>query len=155
MKLHYPKNIRFECQRCGRCCGDTPERERKVLMLEREVEQISEITNLKLEELFINAYLNGNNADPSKYIDVIMEFSDEEFAVTVKDHGNGLGREKFKALAETLSATMDDHGRGVKIMRRLSGRVDFFKDSDGRFCMRAIKKFDKGAKHSDLAGNAV
>lgn len=48
--MHYPKNIRFECQRCGRCCGDTPERERKVLMLEREVEQISEITNLKLEE---------------------------------------------------------------------------------------------------------
>jgi serine/threonine-protein kinase RsbW len=107
-----------------------------------------------VSELFVNAYLHGNNGDPSKYIDVIMEFSDEEFAVTVKDQGNGIGREKFKALAETLSASMDDHGRGVKIMRRLSDRVDFFKDSDGRFCMRAIKKFDKGAKHSDLAENA-
>jgi Fe-S-cluster containining protein len=50
LKLLYPKNIRFECQRCAKCCGDTPERKRKVLMLEREVEQISEITNLKPEE---------------------------------------------------------------------------------------------------------
>jgi Fe-S-cluster containining protein len=50
LRLVYPKNIRFECQRCGRCCGDTPERERMVLMLKREVDQISVITNLKPEE---------------------------------------------------------------------------------------------------------
>ena len=50
MKLRYPENIRFECQRCAKCCGDTPERERNILMLEMEVEQISEITNLKPED---------------------------------------------------------------------------------------------------------
>jgi Fe-S-cluster containining protein len=50
LKLLYPKDIRFECQRCGRCCGDTIERERKVLMLEMEVERISKVTNLKPEE---------------------------------------------------------------------------------------------------------
>ena len=108
-----------------------------------------------VSELFVNAYLHGNNSDPSKYIDVIIEFDDEEFVVTVKDQGNGIGREKFKVLAETLSASMDEHGRGVKIMRKLSDKVDFFKDADGRFCMRAIKKFNNCAKRPDLAGNAI
>jgi Fe-S-cluster containining protein len=57
--LLYPKNIRFECQRCAKCCGDTPERKRKVLMLEREVEQISEITNLKPEEFSTSTARSG------------------------------------------------------------------------------------------------
>jgi Fe-S-cluster containining protein len=63
LKLRYPENIRFECQRCARCCGDTQERERNILMLEREVEQISEITNLKPEEFSTPA----SSADPYQY----------------------------------------------------------------------------------------
>ena len=101
-----------------------------------------------VSELFVNAYLHGNNADPSKYIDVVIEFDDGGFVVIVKDQGNGIERDKFKALAVTLSASLEDRGRGIKIMRRLSDRVDFFKDSDGRFCMRAIKKFIKAVRQS-------
>jgi len=63
LKLLYPKNIRFECQRCAKCCGDTSERERKVLMLEREVEQISDITNLKPEEFSTPA----SGSEPYRY----------------------------------------------------------------------------------------
>jgi Fe-S-cluster containining protein len=63
LKLLYPKNTRFECQRCTKCCGDTPERERKVLMLEREVEQISDITNLKPEEFSTSA----SGSEPYRY----------------------------------------------------------------------------------------
>ena len=63
MKLRYPKNIRFECQRCAKCCGDTPERERKVLMLEREVEQISDITKLEPEEFSTPA----SRSEPYRY----------------------------------------------------------------------------------------
>ena len=50
MKLRFPKNIRFECQRCAKCCGDTSDRERNILMLEREVRWILESTKLKPEE---------------------------------------------------------------------------------------------------------
>jgi Fe-S-cluster containining protein len=59
LKLRYPENIRFECQRCAKCCRDTPERERNILMLEREVEQISDITNLKPEEFSIPTFRSG------------------------------------------------------------------------------------------------
>jgi len=59
VNLRYPKNIRFECQRCAKCCRDTPERGREILMLEREVEQISDITNLKPEEFSTPASRSG------------------------------------------------------------------------------------------------
>lgn len=50
MKLRYPKNVRFECQRCAKCCGDMPKRKRNILLLEPEVEQISTITGLRAAE---------------------------------------------------------------------------------------------------------
>lgn len=50
MKLRYPKNVRFECQRCAKCCGDIPERKRNILLLEPEIEQISTITGLRATE---------------------------------------------------------------------------------------------------------
>lgn len=53
MKLRYPKEIRFECQRCAKCCGDTPERERNILMLEKEVKRISEVARLRPEKFSV------------------------------------------------------------------------------------------------------
>jgi Fe-S-cluster containining protein len=69
LKLLYPKNISFECQRCAKCCGDTPKRKRKVLMLEREVEQISHITNLKPEEFSTPA----SGSEPYRYTMIKQE----------------------------------------------------------------------------------
>ena len=59
MNLRYPKNIRFECQRCAKCCGDTPERKRNILMLEKEVERISGVTELRPEEFSIHSSDEG------------------------------------------------------------------------------------------------
>jgi Fe-S-cluster containining protein len=44
-EFRFPKNMRFRCSRCTRCCGDTETRIRHVLLLEQEVERISEITS--------------------------------------------------------------------------------------------------------------
>ena len=41
MHLLIPKNMRFECQRCARCCGDTSHRGRNLLLTKTEVEDIS------------------------------------------------------------------------------------------------------------------
>jgi hypothetical protein len=47
MNIRTPKNVRFECQRCARCCGDTPHRGRIIYLLESEVKQISKKTGLR------------------------------------------------------------------------------------------------------------
>jgi len=64
VKLRYPKNIRFECQRCARCCGDTTERKRNILLLEPEVKQISSVT--KLEPAEFSATSSGT--EPYRYV---------------------------------------------------------------------------------------
>ncbi|MEM2637797.1 MAG: YkgJ family cysteine cluster protein [Candidatus Hadarchaeales archaeon] len=46
MNIDIPKNVQFECQRCARCCGDAPHRSRVIYLLEKEVEKISNITNM-------------------------------------------------------------------------------------------------------------
>ena len=44
MKFDYPKNVRFECERCALCCGDTKNRVRSILLLRIEAERISQKT---------------------------------------------------------------------------------------------------------------
>jgi len=47
MNLRYPKNVRFECQRCAKCCGDSSHRGRNILLLESEIRQISDTMGLR------------------------------------------------------------------------------------------------------------
>ncbi|MEM2904182.1 MAG: YkgJ family cysteine cluster protein [Candidatus Bathyarchaeia archaeon] len=39
--VSYPSGLRFECQRCSRCCTDTEARERRIVLLRAEVELIA------------------------------------------------------------------------------------------------------------------
>jgi len=64
VKLRFPKNIRFECQRCARCCGDTTERKRNILLLESEVRQISSVTGLEATK-FSNP---SSGTEPYRYV---------------------------------------------------------------------------------------
>jgi uncharacterized protein len=48
-EFRYPKNIRFKCSRCTRCCGDTETRIRHVLLFEKEAERISKVTSKSSE----------------------------------------------------------------------------------------------------------
>ena len=40
----YPENVRFQCTRCTKCCGDTPTRTRHIIMIEVEAKRICETT---------------------------------------------------------------------------------------------------------------
>ncbi|OGC89449.1 MAG: hypothetical protein A2W25_16500 [candidate division Zixibacteria bacterium RBG_16_53_22] len=93
-----------------------------------------------VSELFVNAYLHGNKADPEKCIDVVLEIDEYNFVVIVKDRGDGLSREKVKALSRAIVDHQTEHGRGFGLMHRLGDKVDSFRDSDGRFCVRVAKR---------------
>jgi Fe-S-cluster containining protein len=45
MDFNYPKSARFECVKCGTCCGDTKEKNRHILLLRTEAEQIAASTS--------------------------------------------------------------------------------------------------------------
>lgn len=42
MDFEYPRNVRFRCQRCAICCGDTKDRVRSILLLKIEAKRISQ-----------------------------------------------------------------------------------------------------------------
>jgi Fe-S-cluster containining protein len=44
VNFDYPPAVRFHCIKCGMCCGDTKEKNRHVLLLRTEAEQIAKAT---------------------------------------------------------------------------------------------------------------
>ena len=50
VEFEYPKNINFECSRCGKCCGDTEEKIRHILLLKSDIDRISKETLLNYTE---------------------------------------------------------------------------------------------------------
>jgi Fe-S-cluster containining protein len=45
MSFNYPAVVRFQCIKCGICCGDTKEKNRHILLLKAEAEQIATTTS--------------------------------------------------------------------------------------------------------------
>jgi Fe-S-cluster containining protein len=45
----YPKKIRFNCIKCGICCGDTENKVRMILLLEPEIKHIANEVSLSID----------------------------------------------------------------------------------------------------------
>jgi len=56
MEFEFPEDARFVCEKCGRCCGDTEDTVRHVLLLKTEAEKISEQTSLDIQEFAQEVY---------------------------------------------------------------------------------------------------
>ncbi|MDG6222268.1 MAG: YkgJ family cysteine cluster protein [Candidatus Bathyarchaeota archaeon] len=50
MEYYFPESARFVCEKCGRCCGDTEDTIRHVLLLKSEAEKISKETSQEIRE---------------------------------------------------------------------------------------------------------
>lgn len=109
---------------------------------------ISDRYKMKLivSELFMNAYLHGNNQKLCKSIDVILEIDTDMFVVTVKDEGGGIAKKRFKEMVASISAPEDESGRGITIIHTLSDKIQLFKDPDNKFCIKATMEIIKQPK---------
>jgi len=106
---------------------------------------IAERQRLKLivSELYMNAYLHGNKADRSKFIDVCMEIGEEEFVIIVKDEGTGMTGLRFNEMVDSMVDPESSTGRGIRIVYNLSDRMRIFKDERGKFCIKAVKRLNR------------
>lgn len=50
MSFSHPRGVRFQCQRCAACCGDTETRVRHILLLRFEADRISKATSQPINE---------------------------------------------------------------------------------------------------------
>ena len=50
VQFDYPANVCFDCSKCGLCCGDTPEKKRRVLLLKADAQKIAEHTKQPISQ---------------------------------------------------------------------------------------------------------
>jgi Fe-S-cluster containining protein len=55
----YPINLRFDCNKCGLCCGNTQQKTRHILLLKSEAKQIALQTSLPMVEFSSKAKDNA------------------------------------------------------------------------------------------------
>jgi Fe-S-cluster containining protein len=53
MSFNYPTGVRFQCVKCGICCGDTKEKIRHILLLRTEAEQITTATSQPISKFTV------------------------------------------------------------------------------------------------------
>ena len=63
MTFDYPHGTRFQCVKCGICCGNTPTKTRHILLLKTEAEQISNATKQPISEFTVKI----EDKDPYSY----------------------------------------------------------------------------------------
>lgn len=56
MEYEFPADVSFVCEKCARCCGDTEDTVRHVLLLQTEAERISEVTGKEIDAFAFEVY---------------------------------------------------------------------------------------------------
>jgi Fe-S-cluster containining protein len=78
LSLKYPRNVRFVCDKCAICCGDTEKKARTILLLNVEAQGISKDTKKVIKEFALK--IKGSR--PYVYQ---MKKTDEGKCVFLKD----------------------------------------------------------------------
>ena len=81
VKFEYPASVRFRCVKCGICCGDTKEKNRRILLLPQEAEQIAK-TSLQPTARFA---VKINGMEPYSY-EMKKRMDDGKCIFLEKDH---------------------------------------------------------------------
>jgi serine/threonine-protein kinase RsbW len=84
--------------------------------------------NLVLTEAVANAIRYGSPGDPRNTVRVCIYIEDKDLCVRVYDHGQGFDLE---AVPTPEFSDLDEHGRGIFLIRSLMDCVEYRKAEDG------------------------
>ncbi|HUE81854.1 MAG TPA: ATP-binding protein [Pyrinomonadaceae bacterium] len=95
--------------------------------------------DLAVREAVTNAVLHGNNADESKFIEVILKSSQESIEISVHDQGAGFNPNEVPDPTDEENILKTD-GRGIFFMRNFMDEVDWQINPEGGTTVRMLKK---------------
>ena len=84
--------------------------------------------SLVVSEAFTNAAVHGNRAHPDKDVQISLRVTESEIAADIIDHGEGGVR---LIDDKKPSATLDEGGRGVDLIRHYADSSQFTETEDG------------------------
>lgn len=105
-----------------------------IILVERMIEDVCDLFNITedyygnilvaITEAVNNAIYHGNQANPSKNIDILFKSFPDRVTFTVKDEGAGFN---YNNLPDPTNPENIEkpNGRGVFLMRNLADRVSF------------------------------
>lgn len=91
-------------------------------------EELAYHINLVLTEAITNAIRHANADDPEKEIQISINIENEKLHIRVYDQGAGFD---MNTLAAPEFKYLDEHGRGVYIIRSLMDEVNYRRLKDG------------------------
>ena len=69
-----------------------------------------------------NAILHGNNSNPEKFVDIVIEFNSNELKIKVTDEGKGFNPKEVPD--PTMPENIEEpNGRGIFLMSRLADQI--------------------------------
>jgi len=91
-------------------------------------EELAYHINLVLTEAMSNAIRHANEGDPGKEVHVTIAIEDQSLTIRVYDQGQGFN---VCSLATPDFRNLDEHGRGIYIIRSLMDQVTYSECSGG------------------------
>lgn len=98
-------------------------------------EELAYHINLVLTEAMANAIRHANEGDPEKEVHVSIAIVDKNLSIRVYDQGQGFD---ICTLPTPDFKSLDEHGRGVYIIRSLMDHVSYHK-LDGGYVLEMTK----------------
>jgi serine/threonine-protein kinase RsbW len=84
--------------------------------------------NLVLTEAVTNAIEHGSPGDPNNTVRICISIEDKNLCVRVYDHGQGFN---LDAVSVPEFADLEEHGRGIFVIRSLMDSVEYHKTEGG------------------------
>ena len=94
-------------------------------------EALANHINVVLTEALVNAIRHANADNPDEEVEIRITVTDEELVLQVFDHGRGFNLDSISSTVKETQNELEDHGRGLYIMRSLMDSVDYYPVSGG------------------------
>jgi len=94
-------------------------------------EALANHINVVLTEALVNAIRHANANDPDEEVEIRITVTDEELVLQVFDHGRGFNMDSISSTVKETQDELEDHGRGLYIIRSLMDSVDYYPVTGG------------------------
>jgi serine/threonine-protein kinase RsbW len=82
--------------------------------------------NVVLTEALVNAIRHANADNPDEEVEIRISITDNELILQVFDHGKGFDLNSVSDSPQDTDNELEDHGRGLFIMRSLMDSVTYY-----------------------------
>ena len=89
-------------------------------------EALANHINVVLTEALVNAIRHANADNPDEEVEIRITVTDEELVLQVFDHGRGFDLDSISSTVKETQDELEDHGRGLYIMRSLMDSVNYY-----------------------------